>query len=129
MPISDDDNLTKQVLLENGFSEEFCNDRMILVGIQEFEDLFGAGVYTKVYNSKWPKDEGEWADADFEALDPNKKYSNELKRIMYESCGECGDKWSKPELGYALGTMCTEEEIPQEIKDLFALGREIANVG
>ena len=125
---TDDDKMTEQVLRENGFSEEFCQNRMMLVGRQEFEDLFGAGVYTRVYNSKWPKDEGEWAEGDFEALDPDKKFSGELRRIMYDNCGECGDKWSKPELGYALGTECTEDEIPQEIKDLFTLAREIAEV-
>ena len=125
---TDDDKMTEQVLRENGFSEEFCQNRMMQVGRQELEDLFGAGVYTRVYNSKWPKDEGKWAEGDFEALDPDKKFSGELRRIMYENCGECGDKWSKPDLGYALGTECTEDEIPQEIKDLFTLAREIAKV-
>jgi putative ATP-dependent endonuclease of the OLD family len=123
-----DDKLTEQVLKENGFSDEFCSDRIMLVGRQEFEDLFQPGVYTRAYNSKWPKDDGVWIADEFAALDPDKKYSNELKRIMYENCGECGDRWSKPELGYILGILCTEEEIPQEIKDLFTLSRQIAKV-
>jgi putative ATP-dependent endonuclease of the OLD family len=125
---TDDDKMTEQILRENGFSEKFCQDRIMLVGRQEFEDLFEPGIYTRVYNSKWPKDEGEWIADEFAALDPEKKYSSELRKIMYENCGECGDKWSKPELGYAFGAMCTEDEIPQEIKDLFTLARQIAKI-
>ncbi len=123
-----DDKMTEQVLRENGFSEEFCQERMILVGRQEFEDLFGPGIYMKVYNNKWPKDEGRWVADDFVALDPDKKYSGELQRIMYDNCGEYGEKWGKSELGHALGAMCSEDEIPQEIKDLFTLARKIAKV-
>jgi predicted ATP-dependent endonuclease of OLD family len=123
-----DDKMTEQVLRENGFSEEFCQDRILLVGRQEFEDLFAPGVYSRVYNQKWPKDEVEWVAGDFIALNPDKKYSDELKRIVYQNCDGSGDKWSKPELGYALGTECTKDEIPQEIKDLFTLAREIAKV-
>jgi len=125
-----DDQMTDQVLRESGFSEEFCGERMMLVGRQEFEDLFELRVYTRVFNNKWPKDEGggEWSDDDFASLDPENKFSRELRKIMNENCGECGDKWSKPELGYTLGTECTENEIPQEIKDLFTLAREIAKV-
>ena len=125
-----DDKMTDQVLHEIGFSEEFCDEIMMLVGRQEFEDLFEPGVYTRVFNNKWPKDEsrGEWSDDDFAGLDPDKKFSGELRRIMNENCSECGEKWSKPELGYALGTECTKGEIPQEIKGLFTLAREIAKV-
>ena len=125
-----EDKMTEQVLRENEFSEEFCQNRMVLVGRQEFEDLFGPGIFTRVFNRKWPKKEGEWISDDFANIDPNKnKYSKELKKIVHDHCGEKADKWSKPELGYALGTMCTENEIPQEILDLFILARQIAEVG
>ena len=125
---TDDDKMTTQVLRENGFSEEFCQNRILLVGRQEFEDIFAPNIYARVYNRKWPKDEGGWLEDDFASFNPDKKYSNELKRIMYQNCGENGDKWSKPELGYALGRECSENEIPQEIKDLFTLARDVAKV-
>lgn len=125
---TEDDKLTDQVLLESGFSEEFCQERRILVGKQEFEDLFEVGVYSRIYNKKWPKPGGDWNEDDFLDINPEKKFSSELGRICFHNCGTCGDKWSKPDLGYALGKECLEEEIPQEIKDLFALARSIAKV-
>jgi putative ATP-dependent endonuclease of the OLD family len=123
-----DDKLTKQVLRESGFSDAFCEERVVLVGREEFEDIFSLETYVKVYNSKWPKDDGEWQLEGFDELDETKKCSNELKRIMYDNCSECGDKWSKPDLGYGLGRLCTAEEIPEEIKNLFLLARKIAKV-
>lgn len=123
-----DDKLTQQVLKESGFSDKFCEERVMLVGREEFEDLFSLETYVRVYNNKWPKDDGEWQLEDFDELDETKKCSNELKKIMYAHCNECGDKWSKPDLGYGLGKLCPEEEIPDEIKNVFSVAREIAEV-
>lgn len=125
---SRDDKMTKQVLKEYGFPDSFCEDRVLLVGNQEFEDLFSKEILVIIYNKKWPKIEGSWKIEDFSAFNTSKKYSDELGRIVRENCNHQGEKWSKPELGNALGKNCDEKEIPEEIKTLFKLARDIAKV-
>ncbi len=123
---SKDDKLTKRVLSNCGFDEDFCNKRVKLVGTQEFEDLFSKTILTKIYNQKWPKIDGQWVESDFPCI--QNKYSDELKNIVWNNCSHEGEKWSKPELGFALGKTCTDSDIPDEIKELFKVAREIAGI-
>ncbi|MCD4751964.1 MAG: AAA family ATPase [Anaerolineaceae bacterium] len=124
---SRDDKLTEEVLRNSGFTENFCKRCVLKVGRQEFEDLFSLGMLVKVYNDKWPKKNGNWVEIDFPEHDPPKKYSDGLKKIVWDNCDHDGNKWSKPELGTALGKFCEQNDIPTEIKDLFTRARKIAN--
>ena len=47
---TNDDNFTKQVLRETDFQDEFIDERVILIGQQEFEDIFPIEIYLSVYN-------------------------------------------------------------------------------
>ncbi len=125
---SKDDKMTEQVLKENGFTKEFCDDRIRLVGRKEFEDLFSSEILAKIYNEKWPKTNGDWTVDDFNNIDSNKKFSDELLKIVWENCDHSGNNCNKPELGKILGEKCGESEIPQEVKDLFMIARQIANI-
>jgi predicted ATP-dependent endonuclease of OLD family len=125
---SEDHKLTKKVLQENGFSDDFCNTRIKLVGTKEFEDLFSREILARVYNERWPKKEGSWEEKDFTECDTAKKYSDGLKNIAWQHCTQDGNKWSKPELGNMLGKLCGADEIPKEVKMVFDLAREIANI-
>lgn len=122
---TNDDKLTKQVLKENGYSDEFLNERVVLVGQQEFEDIFSLEVYLSIYNREWPKLEGQWSQQDFDGIDKNKNYSDELKRLYFTEFGT-SKGWSKPQLGIGLGRHCTDNDIPQVIKDLYSFAREIS---
>lgn len=125
---TNDDKMTKQVLKENGFPEETCGSRILLVGRQEFEDLFPASILVKAFNRRWPKPEGEWVEADIPVYNPNKKYSKLLSSVVHNTCNETGERWSKPDLGIELGRVCSIADIPKDVKHLFDLAREIANI-
>ncbi len=125
---TNDDKMTKQVLRENGFPEETCGARIILVGQQEFEDRFSPQVLVKAFNKRWPKPEGEWVEDDIPEYDPDKKYSKLLSSSVHNLCKKTGERWSKPDLGLVLGRVCLESEIPEKVKELFELAREVANI-
>jgi len=124
----DEDAMTEQVLKDCGFPNEFCEERIIMVGDKEFEDLFSFSILAKAFNIKWPKIDGEWREEDFSDIDTSKKFSNELKKLIWKHCDSQGNKWSKPELGNALGKICPRDEIPEVVIDLFKIARDIAEV-
>lgn len=123
---SKEKRMTVQILRENGFSEEFCNERIVLVGNQEFEDIFPLDVIADAFNLNWPKNEGRWTSEDFSDIDPEKKFSKELQKIWNDATGDTGDYWGKPLLGMALGKVCGRDDIPEEICALFNMARDIS---
>ena len=74
------------------------------------------------------KKDGEWLLKDVSALrGDGKKFSDELKKMIYDNCDDSVRKVSKPELGKHLGEGCeSDEHIPEIIKKLFESARTVA---
>jgi len=123
-----DDKLTKQVLKRSGFSDQFCDEKVFLIGEQEFEDSFPKELFVRIFNEKWPKKAQAWSLNDFEEIDKRKKFSKGLSDLLYSSEIITKEKFSKPVLGHALGMVCLESDIPHKIKDLFSEARRISSV-
>jgi putative ATP-dependent endonuclease of the OLD family len=120
--------LTEEAFKECGFSEEFIRDRLFYVGVREFEDSFSDEVILGVLNKKYPKKEGGWSTEEVSALRrDDKKFSDELKGMIYSKCTDSVKRVSKPEFGKNLGEECkSDEHIPEVIKKLFESARTVA---
>ena len=119
--------LTERTLRDAGFSDDFIANRMLYVGDQEFEDAFSDAVIARCLQAQWPKSEGTWMPDDITPLrQQDKKFSESLKKLVWEHTTEDEPAWSKPIFGKKMATCCNDNEIPQAIHDLFEIAREVA---
>ncbi len=58
-----------------------------------------------------------------------KKFSEELKKLVWHHTQEEGRNWSKPEFGSALGRYGGINDIPVEVVNLFDHARRIVGCG
>jgi putative ATP-dependent endonuclease of the OLD family len=117
--------LTRQVLKEAGFTQDFINERLIYIGTKEFEDAFSDEVLARALHHGYHKAEGIWSADDITQLRNEKKISDALGRVVNQQAGQDCPNWGKPELGRSIGRVCRGDEIPQEIVNLFTIGRQI----
>lgn len=121
--------LTEQALREAGFDDTFVQERLLFTGNKEFEDAFANNALAGCLNNYWSKSDGVWTAEEIGQLRlKDKKFSDEIKRVVWESCPQEGEDWSKPIFGQKLGEICSKDEIPDDIKSLFDLARQIAGV-
>ena len=121
--------LTEQALQDAGFDDAFIQGRLLFTGENEFEDTFTNDVLAGCLNSYWPKIEGTWTIEEINHLrTTGKKFSDEIKRLIWTSCAPDGESWSKPIFGQKLAEDCLEEHVPEDVLDLFELARQVAGV-
>jgi len=119
--------LTEETLRYAGFRDDFIGERMLYIGTQEFEDAFSDAVIGRCLQVRWPKSEGNWTPDDIAPLrEQDKKFSEALRKLVWEHTTEDEPKWSKPVFGKELAQCCNADEIPQAVRDLFQSAREIA---
>lgn len=114
--------LTKDVLLEAGFDDEFINSRMIYVGTDEFEDAFPDEVLATCLDKHYPKSTSSWTASEISNLRKD-KFSTNLENCVRR---EAKTTFSKAEFGKHISSHCPEEHIPNVVKTLFDLARRIA---
>lgn len=121
--------LTIDVLKQAGFSDQFITERLRFVGAREFEDAFGDDTLAVALQSGYPRKEEPWQPAHIAEIRKNadKKFSDELGRIVFQQAKEDAPNWGKPEFGKHLGRACkSPDSIPEAVKQLFDLARQIA---
>jgi putative ATP-dependent endonuclease of OLD family len=120
--------LHSKILRDAQFAQDFIDHQVIYIGTQEFEDVFSNAVIVECLNQHWPKADGTWEEAEIQSLRGEKKFSDALRRKVYESAHpEIGSHWSKPEFGKTLAEMCSVENIPLDLKSFFDKARQIAD--
>jgi len=119
--------LTEGTLRYAGFNDDFISERMLYIGTQEFEDAFSDVVIARCLQAGWPKSEGRWIPDDIASLrEQDKKFSETLRKLVWEHTTEDEPKWSKPIFGKELAQCCNSDEIPQAIRKLFGTARAVA---
>lgn len=119
--------LTEETLRYAGFGDDFIDERLLYVGDQEFEDAFSDAVISRCLQARWPKSEGSWTPDDIAPLrEEDKKFSEALRKLVWEHTTEDEPKWSKPVFGKELAQCCNGDEIPQAIHNLFKTARAVA---
>jgi len=104
--------------LENiNFPTEFLDNNVILVGENEFEDVFSNEIICRCLNLHWPKVEGEiWSNEEIQALRGEAKFSDALMRIIQDYRHNHDvefDSFQKPEFGKRLAETISVDEISQ----------------
>jgi predicted ATP-dependent endonuclease of OLD family len=120
--------LTEEILQQSGFSSEFIDQKITYIGQNEFEDAFSNEVIASCLNNTWPKSEGNWTEEDIQDIRNEGKFSKKLKSLIWEEADTETPRWSKPEFGKILAKHCSTDDIPNEIKQIFELAREIAEI-
>ena len=111
--------VTKQKLEQIGFNATFLTSKCFFIGDKEFEDVISDEQYTRICNSKFPKDNGGlWRTTDFSEKRTDNKFSESLKILL---CRECRKSIGKPEIASAAAEILNKEEIEEieVIKNLF----------
>jgi hypothetical protein len=116
--------LTKANLQKAGFPSEFFDERLFLIGQQEFEDTFTDITIANCLQELHPKPDGQgkWEPEEITACRQN-KFSSELEKIVSKHCNH---PLSKPKLGLKLAGLCSKDEVSSKIINLFNLARQIA---
>lgn len=121
--------LTAPMLREVGFDDTFINEKIKYFGDMEFEDGFSDEVLAMALNLYWPKkDETAWIPKEIEKLRDSKKFSEDIKHIVWDFSKPDSNKWSKPEFGKALAEICPLDQIPVGITELFRLAQSIVGL-
>ncbi len=115
-------------LLASRFTQKFIDDRVIYIGTNEFEDAFSNEVIIKCLGQFWPKANRDWQDSDIQTIRNETKFSDALKKLVFDNSTEDGRRWSKPEFGKEIAEICTVEQIPDSIMKFFEKARQIAGV-
>jgi hypothetical protein len=126
---SDEAALTAETLFASGFDQSFIDERLVYVGDQEFEDAFSDAVIARCLQEGWPKSEGDWSAGDVEPLrQAPKKFSTTLREdlVYRETEPALRSTWRKPVFGKQLARCCQGSEIPQEVRGVFELARQVA---
>lgn len=124
--------VTSDSLAQIDFGKDFLANNVILVGINEFEDLFSDELICRCLDSYWPKKEGEsWVPEEIEPLREKEKFSDELMRMVrkyrYANLGKDADMPNKPEFGKRIAEIATVDEI-KKIGDLKVLITKIKSI-
>ena len=77
--------LNKDNLVKMGFQQDFFDDHIVLIGENEFEDVFDDTLICKCLNEHWPKNGDEcWVDTDVASLRETPKFSSSLEKMINE---------------------------------------------
>lgn len=130
------EDINKRFRQVKTFPESTLEQQAIWIGSQEFEDVFSDHVLSACLSKLYKRVDGRpWSSEDIQKIRARvnsdqknaAKFSRELGEMVRRCCPG-GTVFSKADLGYELGKMCTCEEIPEEIKLLFRKARRIAGM-
>ncbi len=127
-----DRKITLDKLKQIGFDQDFLINNVILVGKNEFEDIFSNELICKCLNSSWPKLEGElWKQEEIEPLRSSEKFSEKLIKTVrtyrYENFGKDVEMPNKPEFGKKIADIITIDEI-KNTEELSTLIEKIKSI-
>lgn len=121
--------LTPTILKEAGFDETFIIERLKYIGDTEFEDSFSDDVIALALNTNWPRKDGaDWDPKIISNLREKKKFSEEIRHIVWEFSEPGCNKWTKPEFGKALAEICPLNQVPVGITELYSLAQCIVGL-
>jgi hypothetical protein len=101
-------------------------DGAYYIGGREFEDAFPDEVWLRALETNFqPADGQPWTLAEIAVLRTTAgKYSTHLCGLVKRRC--CNNAIGKPDLGFALATICTEDDIPPPLRACLERSRETA---
>jgi len=108
-----------------GWVDEFFSQKVMLIGEKEFEDSFSDDFIVRVLNKHRPKATSSWVAEDITKLRSTGKFSD---AILREVASNCNNYISKPQLGKHFAEECTVTDIPDKVKELFEVVREIVDL-
>jgi len=121
--------LTASLLREIGYPNQFIENNIKFIGNMEFEDCFSDELIVAALNSYWPKNDGNlWSNEDIQNIRGAEKFSDAIRRIVWDHTNQNGNKWTKPEFGKALSETCPIDQIPEGITELFVLAQRIVGI-
>jgi len=126
----DSDTQSNQDFLSAGFTQDFIDNSIILIGQKEFEDAFADEEICLCLNKNYPRhDNGPWTTEHISVLrnEPAKKFSDRLMSLIYQN-SVSDTPSTKPVYGKKLAEICPTERIPERIIALFNRSREISSV-
>jgi putative ATP-dependent endonuclease of OLD family len=108
--------ITLDKLRQINFSSEFLKNNVMLVGNNEFEDVFSDELICRCLNTYWPKaEEDVWRSEEIRDLRNSGKFSDNLiskvNKYIYEHHDTTVRKANKPEFGKRIAEMASEEDI------------------
>ena len=123
--------LTSEKFREVGFDSDFITNNVILVGKNEFEDIFSDELLSEYLNKYHQKNDGEiWLKSDIQGLRKDGKFSNKIKDMVgkYQFENEIRNRdFKKPEFGKRIGELITRDEI-EKIPEMELLIKKIAGI-
>lgn len=120
--------LTEDVLKQAGFDDQFVAGRVRYAGQQEFEDIFTDEMIAGCLEAYWPKADGNWEADEIAAIRSDGKFSDGIGKLVWEGCGQAGERWTKPIFGQKIAELCEQSNVPQQVSDLFLLARQVAGI-
>lgn len=120
--------LTEDVLKQAGFDDQFVAGRVRYAGQQEFEDIFTDEMIAGCLEAYWPKADGNWEADEIAAIRSDGKFSDGIGKLVWEGCGQAGERWTKPIFGQRIAEICEPTKVPRPVSDLFLLARQVAGI-
>ncbi|MDW7732931.1 MAG: AAA family ATPase [Methanolobus sp.] len=107
--------------------DDFFDEKLMLIGEKELEDTFSDDFIAEVLNKHRKKNNSsEWEPDEIKELRKFKKFSDAILAAVAQNCSP--NYLNKPQLGRFFAEECTEEIIPDKVKELFKKARTIAGI-
>lgn len=107
--------------------DDFFDEKLMLIGEKELEDTFSDDFIAEVLNKHRKKNNSsEWGPDEIKELRKSKKFSDAILAVVAQNCSP--NYLNKPQLGRFFAEECTEEIIPDKVKELFKKARTIAGI-
>ncbi|MFB7983524.1 ATP-dependent nuclease [Streptomyces vinaceus] len=92
----------------------------------ELEELFTDGVWARVANKIWPKDDSTWQPTDFAALRGQGKFSAEVQQMLQSGSGS--GPGGKPRMMSDLAMALDDpKDVPKQLRSVFKELRRVAS--
>lgn len=126
-----DRRITPEKLRVIGFDQDFVDENLILVGENEFEDIFSNEHIASCMDLHYPKLNSEnWGPDEIEALREEGKFSSRLQQFAEAYLADNAvtwDRFRKPDFGRYLAKDLSPEQL-SEIPELTSLMEKIASI-
>ncbi|WP_091710734.1 ATP-dependent nuclease [Methanolobus vulcani] len=123
--------LNEANLVKMGFQQDFFDNHIVLIGENEFEDVFDDALICKCLNEHWPKNGDEcWVDADVASLRKTSKFSSSLEKMIseYKRNNDVEyDYLKKVDFSMKLANMMEKKDI-EKIEALDSLFKKIESI-
>ena len=124
--------ITLDKLRQINFDEDFLENNVILIGKDEFEDIFSDELICRCLNTYWPKKDNDiWTEYEISALRKNRKFSESIikcvRNYMHDHYGREARIPGKPELGKRIAETASNQDI-NGIRELTSLIQKINEI-